>query len=296
MASGLGIVARQSSIWRMNMLQTLRARRHYGERGYQVFRGVFPADEISTIAELARQVPVYAGKLRRQDGVFAANDFFPGTMLVRNPLLHPHLSLPGELAPLSAALRQLVTSPAIADQLRLLDGRRQHYIIHQTLLFFAAQTTEMHLDSWSLDTSPRGLSHTVWIPLQSMDHKSGVPCVIPWPRREVVTESMLGLTPGGADPREERYELYHRALRERLLSGSPEIATSLMRCGDFMIWSPLTPHFTLPSFPFPAERLSLQVLIRPAGPRWGDFLSQPYDRHSLQLEQVSPNFSIRVMD
>jgi hypothetical protein len=96
----------------------------------------------------------------------------------------------------------------------------------------------MHLDSWSLDTSPQGLSHTVWIPLQPMDHSSGVSCVIPWwPRREVVTESMLGLTPDGGDPREERYD--------RLLSGSPEVATSLMRCGDFMVWSPLTPHFTL---------------------------------------------------
>jgi hypothetical protein len=37
------------------------------------------------IAALARQVPAHAGKLRRQDGVFVANDFFPGTTLVHNP-------------------------------------------------------------------------------------------------------------------------------------------------------------------------------------------------------------------
>jgi hypothetical protein len=36
--------------------------------------------------------------------------------------LHPHLPLPGDLAPLSSALHALVTSPALAKRLRLLDS------------------------------------------------------------------------------------------------------------------------------------------------------------------------------
>jgi hypothetical protein len=76
------------------------ARRHYRQRGYQVFRGVFPVPEIETIAQLTRVlVPFYSGELRRQDGRFAANEFFPGTRLVRNSLLHPHVSLPAHASP-----------------------------------------------------------------------------------------------------------------------------------------------------------------------------------------------------
>jgi hypothetical protein len=277
-----------------NMLRYVlngRANRQYQERGYQVFRAAFSADEISTIADLARHlVPFYDGEIRRQDGQFAANEFFPGTQLIRNPPLHAHQSLPVGLERLSAALRSLVTSPALADRLHELDGA-EHYTVHQTLLFFAAQTTDLHLDSWSVDTAPLGRSHTVWIPLQNLDHRSGVPSLIPWPRGKVVTEAELGLQEIGT--RDDRYDQYHRALRAKLLGGSPEAVTPLMRIGDFIVWSSLTPHFTLPSHPFPVERLSLQVLIRPTSYRWGDFLTQPFDRTSDQIKEVVGSFSVR---
>lgn len=279
----------------IHALQGGGARAQYRRHGYRTFRGAFPAEQINAIAAMARRVSGLDGKLRRQDGLFAVNDFFPSTTLVRNPLLHPHLSLPGPLEPLATSLQSLVTSPALADRLQELDGER-HYVIHQVLLFFAAQTTELHLDSWSLDTKPLGCSHTVWIPLQDVDHGSGLPAVIPWRQGDVIREETLGLTLGGTGPREEQYEAYHRALRTKLLSGSPEIATSLMRAGDFMVWSSLTPHFTLPPRHFPSERLSLQVLIRPARLQWGDFMAQPYGPTSVQLKKATDRFSIRVMD
>jgi hypothetical protein len=269
------------------------ARRQYRQQGYHVFRGTFPGEDIEVIADMVRSmVPGYGGEIRRQDGKFAANDFFPGTRLIRNPALHPHLSLPRELDPLSAKLRALLTTPVLASRLRELDGVK-HYVIHQSLLFFAAQTTELHLDSWSVDTAPLGQSHTVWIPLQHLDHRSGVPSVIPWPRGKVVTESELRLRQIGS--REQRYDEYHRALRKMMLDRSPEAVAPLLRMGDVIVWSSLTPHFTLPAQPFPTERLSLQVLIRPAANRWGDFLSQPYDQTSVQLERVTKYFSIRLV-
>ena len=158
-------------------------RRHYQARGYQVYRGAFAAGEIERVAAIARQqIPVHGEKLRRQNGELAANDFFPGTQLIRNSLLHPHLSLPDSLSDLRNSLCRLVTSPALGERLRKLDGGALHYVVHQSLLFFAAQTTEMHLDSWSVDTVPLGHSHTVWIPLKDLDHRSGIPTVIPWPR------------------------------------------------------------------------------------------------------------------
>jgi hypothetical protein len=292
---GLQALKLTGSIAAMNALRHILApeSRHYRRRGYQVFRKAFPSSQISAIAEMAcRLVPPYAGKLRRQDGSFAANEFFPGTQLVRNSPLHPHLPLPAGLEPLSSALHALVTSSALGERLKLLDGA-EHYIIHQTVLFFSAQTTELHLDSWSVDTAPLGRSHTVWIPLQNLDHRSGIPSVIPWPRGHAVTERELGLQEVGT--RDERYSRYHQALQAKLLSRSPEAVTPLLGMGDFVIWSSLTPHFTLPAQSFPAERLSLQVLIRPADNRWGDFLGQPFDRTSVQLQRVSERFSVRIV-
>jgi len=268
--------------------------RDYKARGYKVFRGTFPVGDVERIAEQARQaIPSYEGKLRRQDGQFAGNDFYPGTRLLRNSLLHPHISLPDELAALRDDLCRLVTSPALGDSLCELDGRASHYVIHQTLLFFAAQTTDVHLDSWSVDTAPLGHSHTVWIPLQNLDHRSGIPSVIPWPRTQAVTEKDLGLSEKGT--RDERYARYHAALRTKVLAASPEAVTPLLRMGDFVVWSSLTPHFTLPAQSFPVERLSLQVLIRPAEMRWGEFIAQPYDKTSLQLQRINDRFSIRIM-
>ena len=268
-------------------------RRQYRNDGYCLFRRAFAGEDVDTIANLIRlQVPSYDGQLLRQNGSRAVNDFFPGTMLVRNPLLHPHLSLPAEMHQLSAALQAIVTSAALAERLNALDGAR-HYIIHQVLLFFAAQTTELHLDSWSLDTAPLGHSHTVWIPLQDMNQRSGLPAVIPWPTGQVLTEAELGISADGSTG--ERYERYQTALSARLLADSPKVVTAAVQKGDFFVWSSLTPHFTLPSYPFPTERLSLQVLVRPADMRWGDFTNQPYDRYSLQLRQVSSQFSVRIL-
>lgn len=275
----------------MNMLQTLRARRHYRERGYHVFRGVFPGDEINAVAALARQLPVHAGKLHRQDGTFAANDFFPGTKLIRNPPLNLHLALSDELRPLSEALQQLVTSPALARRLRDLDGA-SHYHINQTLLFFAAQTTGFHLDSWAIDTVPHGGAHTLWIPLQDLDFRSGVPAVIPWPVGKFVTEAELGLRPEG--PNDERYDRYHTALAAKVLNDSPNVATALVRRGDLIVWSSLTPHFTLPSLPFPVERLSVQVLLRPAHLNWGNFTVQPTGYPPTHVVRATEHFSYFV--
>ena len=214
-----------------------RADRQYRERGFYVFRKALPFGEVQTLADLARDLISYPGEILRQNGELAANEFFPGTQIVRNPVLNAHLPISEAMKPIHAALGAIITSPALAARLRELDGA-EHYTIHQTLLFFAAQTTGLHLDSWALDTSPRGFAHTLWIPLQDMNFKSGLPCVIPWPQGKVVTEAELGWT--GEGPYGERYDHYQQALSEKLFGDSPEVAASLVRKGDFIVWSSLT--------------------------------------------------------
>jgi hypothetical protein len=264
-------------------------RSQYRRRGFHVFRDVLPVAQVDELATLARgMMPAYPGECLRHSGRAETNDFFPGTSLIRNSPLDLHLPLSSDLRPLSAALQALCTSPALADRLRQLDGAR-HYHITESLLFFAAQTTTLHLDSWGLDTVPHGGAHTLWIPLQDLDVRSGVPAVIPWPVGKVITEAELGLS--SARPQGERYRAYHCALAARLLERGPEVATALARRGDLMVWSSLTPHFTLPAQPFPAERLSLQVRVRPAHLKWGSFTVQPDDHPTTRVMPATDRFS-----
>ena len=265
----------------------------YQKRGFYVFRKALPFGEVQTLADLARDLISYPDEILRQNGELAANEFFPGTQIVRNPVLNAHLPISEVMRPIHAALGAIITSPALAARLRELDGA-EHYTIHQTLLFFAAQTTSLHLDSWALDTAPRGFAHTLWIPLQDMNFKSGLPCVIPWAQGKVVTEAELGCTSEG--PFDERYDHYQRALSDKLFGDSPEVALSLVRKGDFIVWSSLTPHFSLPSQPFPTERLSLQVLLRPAHHRWGNFIDQPADHPTKRVIRMTDRFSYFISE
>jgi Phytanoyl-CoA dioxygenase (PhyH) len=270
-----------------------RADRQYQERGFYVFRKALPLGEVQTLADLGRDLISYPGEILRQNGELAANEFFPGTRIVRNPVLNAHLPISEAMKPIYAALGAIITSPALAARLRELDGA-EHYTIHQTLLFFAAQTTSLHLDSWALDTAPRGFAHTLWIPLQDMNFKSGLPCVIPWPQGKVVTEAELGWV--GEGPYSKRYDHYQRALSEKLFSDGPEVAAALVRKGDLIVWSSLTPHFSLPSQPFPTERLSLQVLLRPAHHRWGNFIDQPVDHPTKRVIRMTDRFSYFISE
>jgi hypothetical protein len=58
----------------------------------------------------------------------------------------------------------------------------------------------------------------------------------------------------------------------------------------------LTPHFTLPSQPFPTERLSLQVLLRPAHAKWGNFTVQPANHSIDHVLPASDRFSFFVSE
>jgi len=271
-----------------------RTDRQYRDSGYKVLRGVLPTDSIDALAGIVRsEVLPHQGPLLRQDGQVAPHEFFPGTTLIRNPLANAHLPISQAMEPLESALTAIVTSSQLAEALRKLDGA-DHYNIHQTLLFFAAQTTELHIDSWGLDTAPHGFAHTLWIPLQDMTPALGLPSVIPWPRGKVVTEADLGLPSSGSNT--DRYERYHRALSAKLMADSPAVATAVVRRGDLIVWTSLTPHFTLPARHHPGERLSLQVLLRPAHTRWGNFTVQPSDHSTNRHIRKTERFSYFVYD
>ncbi len=262
----------------------------YRKHGYHLFRSALPVDEVATIADMAfGMITSYRGEIRRQDGKFAVNEFYPASTLVKNSILNAHFSLPDDLKPLSIALRALITSPEVYENLHRLDGA-EHYTVHQTIIFVSAQKTVPHLDSWSMDTAPHGFAHTLWIPLEDMDYLSGLPAVVPWPVGKFVAEAELGLPDGDFSFR-ERHDRYCEALTERLRNIGADVHTLFMRKGDFMVWSSLTPHFSLPSSPSPRKRLSVQVLIRPTHHRWGNFVNQPTEWTPDRAEKISDRFS-----
>jgi hypothetical protein len=264
---------------------------NYEELGYQIFRTALPIDQIDAFAKMARQdIPAYQGEILRRSGRMECNIFHDPERLVQNDPANIHVTPPKGLEAISAALRAIIASPAIYDALHSLDGA-SHYTIHQTILFLAPPGTDVHLDSWTVDTVPRGFSHTVWIPLQDLEYRSGVPSVIPWPRGKLLSDSDLGISVTSSMSFREHYERYHQALQKRVMASSPDVCTAFMRRGDFIVWSSLTPHCTLPSQPSPRERLSLQVIVRPSHYRWGNFANQPSEMSGHPTEPINDRFA-----
>lgn len=262
---------------------------NYRKNGYKHFHGALPADRIAKLGDLIdTMITPYPGEILRQNGQMAVNNYFASTRLVANSVLNAHLSMPADLAPIRDELRALLTSSEIYDCLHGLDGA-DHYTVHQTIIFVSAQVTAPHFDGWSLDTAPRGLAHTLWIPLEDVDHRAGLPAVVPWPVGKILSAADLGIS--AELSLSERYMLYAKALADKLLVDGTGFHTSFMPKGDFFAWGSLTPHFSLPSTPSPRRRLSLQVLVRPTHCRWGTFETQPPVWTPDRSEQVSDHFA-----
>lgn len=269
--------------------------KQYQQQGYRHFREAVPAEAAGSLGELAyRMITPYRGELRRQSGRYEFNQFFPSSMLISNALGNGHLGLPDELRPVYDALRALIASPGIFQALHRLDGAK-HYTIHQTIIFFASPSTGAHIDSFSLDTAPHGFAHTIWMPLEDMDHLSGVPAVVPWPIGKLLTEQELELIDTPISYR-ERHDRYCYALAAYLQRTGAQVQTTYMRKGDFLVWGSLTPHFSFPSTPPVRRRLALQVLVRPTHLRWGHFERQPTEWTADPAERINDRFSFFLKD
>ena len=264
----------------------------YRQRGYHVFRNALPVEAVDALANLVHShIRHQQEPLLRHDGSFSAHTYVDGTSLIRNSLMDSHLPFKDVMRPVETALASLITSPALAKHLRQLDGAA-HYTIHQTIFFFIAQATDLHFDGWGFDTSIRGHAHTLWIPLQDMDHRSGLPSVIPWEQGKVLSAADLGVSFENGP--EGRYERYHDAFIARVMRDSPELTTCMLRKGDFMVWSSTTPHLSLPARSWPSERMSLQVLLRPSHLAWGNFFNQPTEIWHARYMKPSSEFSYLV--
>jgi ectoine hydroxylase-related dioxygenase (phytanoyl-CoA dioxygenase family) len=242
----------------------------YQKYGYAIFRGVLPVEKIDALRATVETEVIASDQafLRHKSVKRERNIFFAGTRLPNDGLLDAHAQ--PETPSTATAIESLLLTDRVADLLTSIDGAN-NYTIHQTIVFFIPPGTGLHLDGWSLDTEPRGLGHTIWIPLEAVTLSNGPLAIVPWPRGKIVTASELGVDEPSepADDPRRPYETYHTALNEYLRHQAPDCVVPQLEAGDLVVFASSTPHGTLP-FATPS-RWAMQVIVRPSNLRWGSW-------------------------
>jgi len=259
-------------------------REFFEKNGYAVFRGAIPQHEIDHLLgeKIKGDLVDYDGKLERDSGVWEFHKFSrlaSGQYYLVNSLSNAHLiTKSSELYNFRAAVRRVYFHSAVADCLQILDGET-HHICNGGAVFFNSPASEPHIDAWHTNTSPWGHAKTVWIPLEDLGPETGSPFAVPWPLGRLLSAADLGIelppiTPDAAWDEwfPIAYRRYQQALHRLLLSSSAPVASAMLRRGDVMIWSTLTPHGSLPPFGERRTRFSMMANFRPASMNWGRFI------------------------
>ena len=191
-----------------------------------------------------------------------------GKKFVCNALYNPHLE--PETAWLGDLIIKLVCSDETAACLEALDGEQLH-TMHQAILFFTSPGTEPHIDGWALDTLPAGNFMTMWVPLETITLYNGPVGVFPWKRGDLLTPEMLGV---GLDDNDSQasYFAYTDAIVRTIHDRGINCVVPQLEPGDFIVFSSLTPHTTMPPKHDNLRRMALQILVRPTASRWGGIM------------------------
>jgi hypothetical protein len=281
---------------RRGLLETFLSgiRRQYRREGYAIFRKRLDPVAIERLAQvMIQRVIPYEKPLLRRHGREEVHTYYEEGPGIKEPVANAHVTVPSDMGELQDAVRAITYSDELFQAMHALDGE-ERYTICQSLLFFMSPHTAIHIDSWTFDTSPLGYAHSMFIPLENMHMRSGFPCICPWPLGKVISEEELDVvdrTRGTPDYSfGKHYQAYNTALAKRFMSESWEVRGGLLRKGDMMVWSSLTPHASFPCNPFPAPRMSLQLILAPSRFPIGDFVrDKGMDR---KVEKVSERFSV----
>jgi Phytanoyl-CoA dioxygenase (PhyH) len=276
-SSATGPVATAHEFSGITKFEPKEIKSFYEANGYYVFRNALPRSRIQSISDIVAKEITGSNQpmLRHPSNAYEphryASDEDTGRKLILNALSDPHRQ--AETVSLGSAILDLVCTPEVANRLTAIDGAGR-YTIHQTILFFAPPLTDLHLDGWGLDTDPPGGAYTLWIPLESVDLRNGPICVSPCRPKEFLTPDQLGIDsmPVTEDGNRSAYWIYHNAIVKRIYEQGASFILPQFSAGDFIVFSSLTPHATLPSHGNGRSRMAIQVLVRPSASRWAAFL------------------------
>jgi hypothetical protein len=251
----------------------------YAELGFHIFRDALAQEPIAAIhGAVQRDVfPSTQPFLRHPSGQYEPHRYMEiadgsGRRVICNALLDPHKARGSES--LRAAILELICNDRVADHLKILDGEGV-YSVHQVILFLTPPGTDIHIDGWGLDTHPYGHAHTVWVPLEPVTLTNGAIVVVPWRHGHFLPPTELGLPELSAEDElwGKAYHRYHAALLRYIRVNHLPFVVPQLDPGDFIVFSSLTPHGTLPFRPQTPSRMATQVLVTPTRLPWGDILS-----------------------
>lgn len=247
--------------------------RFYARNGYYVFRRALPQELVRRVRDIVNNeiLPSETPYLRHSTSEHETHELVGADRRPIRGLLDPHRQ--PETVALGRALLDVICSDEMTARLQQIDGEGS-YTIHQTILFFVGPTTNMHFDGWALETIPRGLCHTLWIPFEQVTLRNGPICVTPWERGNFLTPETLGLSDfvPKEDPERKAYHSYHDRFERYVRDSGAVCALPLFDPGDFIVFSSTTPHGTL-SAPDHRSRLGMQVLVRPSRLPWNSTLA-----------------------
>lgn len=261
---------------RKNWLDETNPADFYKENGYYIFRqGLEKTAVERLVKELDQEVVQSEGEFFRHYGGFSSHDYIQdteGNKFIRNAIMDPHRQ--EETPRVARAIRELICTEELADQLQSIDDALAH-TIHQTLIFFTSPGTDLHFDGWGLDSCPFGYSHTLWIPLEAVTLLNGPLAIVPWTVGRFLSPDELGfgknfLEQEDAGNRED-YEEYCRRYDAYIRRHHPNSIVPQLEPGDIVMFSSLTPHRTMPPSQRSPSRRAMQILLRDSSRNWASW-------------------------
>jgi len=226
----------------------------FASEGFVVIRQAVPSALIDAVLHAQRGSRLNPLLIFRGQGVvgYERAKWNQHGQMVRS-IQNPHLL--GFAPRLSASIRRLVFSDAIAKALADCTDVSQ-WVNWQTMLFDRSVGTDVHLDTWFLDTQPRGHLIGAWIALEEIRPESGPFIVYPRSHNLLVDTEMNGLVDLSA-----RKDQLHDVIRRHQLTPKQ----LLLGKGDLVLWNSLVAHGSeLPASPV-MTRKSVTAHFYPLG-------------------------------
>ena len=199
--------------------------------GYTVFKNAIPHHVIDRCLRAQRGARHNPLLIFRGQGVvgYERARWNAQSQMIRS-IQNPHLL---GLAPyLSNSIQELVFSTYIADALSE-SSENDRWVNWQTMLFDRSVGTDIHLDTWFLDTNPKGFLIGLWIALEDINADSGPFVVYPGSHKLQVSRRLKNLS----DLNRKRNQLLGA-----LEANGVKPVQLLLKKGDLVLWNSLLAH------------------------------------------------------
>ena len=213
----------------MNFINQLRG--EYLENGYLIIRNLICPNLIDNcLAEIenCKKNPplVYTQSTHKWQNL-EVDEY----NLIKESILNP--STLGTIKPLSKSIKKIIYSPEVYDQLEnLFDKSKLSKICSwQDMLFDRSTGTIPHIDSWYLDTYPRGNLIGAWFALEDIQKENGSFYVFP-KTHNLNWSNTFGMS-------HEEFVKHIKIYTEKHLSQKKEL---YLKKGDVVFWNSLLIH------------------------------------------------------